>query len=500
MMKKYAMIAFVPMFAAGAMAQDTYDVARFASTDLNGTARYVGMGGALSALGGDISVMGTNPAGAAMFRRSDAAFTFSGVFTDQSALGHDKARASVDNAGVVVAMNLDNSSPNGVKYINLGVNYVKKSNYLSNLVTGIDHLNNTFSQTFQIADLANSSYNSNTWGMLADMGAPAYNNSGTLTKEGVVVDNYDDNGNFTGYTGVAAQSAELRKATYGSNAQFDGNISMNIGDKLFLGLSVGIYSIDYQRESYYAEVGTDGLAYDFSNYYETSGDGFDVKLGAIVRPFGDSPFRIGAHIHTPIWYHMTDINGSSLYINNQSIDTQSADPFDYAYRTPWEFGISLGHTIGNCFAIGAEYSYSDLSTAKYYTDDWNEDSYFRNVNIFTKESLKGQSTFKIGVEYKPVSEFSVRFGYNYVSSPFKDDAYRVIAYDSYFTETDFTNWKATNRFTVGLGYRYKSGYVDLAYQYSAQKGDLYAFDDIDLKPTKIDNNRSQLMCTFGFRF
>jgi len=87
-----------------------------------------------------------------------------------------------------------------------------------------------------------------------------------------------------------------------------------------------------------------------------------------------------------------------------------------------------------------------------------------------------------------------------VSSPFKNNAYRIIAFDSPFTETDFTNWKATNRFTVGLGYRYKGGYVDVAYQYSAQKGDFYAFDEVDLKPTEIENNRSQLMCTFGFRF
>ena len=104
------------------------------------------------------------------------------------------------------------------------------------------------------------------------------------------------------------------------------------------------------------------------------------------------------------------------------------------------------------------------------------------------------------MEVKPTDEFSIRAGYNYVSAPMKDDAYKVIAYDSPFTETDYTNWKGINRFTVGLGYRYKGGYIDVAYQYSGQKGDFYAFDDIDLKPTEIENNRSQVMCTLGFRF
>ena len=30
------------------------------------------------------------------------------------------------------------------------------------------------------------------------------------------------------------------------------------------------------------------------------GSGFDVKLGAIIRPFEYSPFRVGLAIHTPI--------------------------------------------------------------------------------------------------------------------------------------------------------------------------------------------------------
>ena len=50
------------------MAQDTYESAKLMNQDLNGTARYVGMGGALEALGADISTMSTNPAGIGLFR------------------------------------------------------------------------------------------------------------------------------------------------------------------------------------------------------------------------------------------------------------------------------------------------------------------------------------------------------------------------------------------------------------------------------------------------
>ena len=47
----------------GASAQTQYDAARLMGGELNGTTRFVGMGGAMGALGGDISVIGTNPAG-----------------------------------------------------------------------------------------------------------------------------------------------------------------------------------------------------------------------------------------------------------------------------------------------------------------------------------------------------------------------------------------------------------------------------------------------------
>ena len=47
------------LLAGSAAAQTVYDGAKFIDKDLNGTARFVSMGGAMSALGGDISTMNT---------------------------------------------------------------------------------------------------------------------------------------------------------------------------------------------------------------------------------------------------------------------------------------------------------------------------------------------------------------------------------------------------------------------------------------------------------
>ncbi len=478
--------------AGTAMAQDSYDAQTFANSDLNGTSRFVAMGGALGALGGDVSVMSTNPAGTAMYRKSDAAITLSGLFTNDKAMGHSKSRMSFDQGGALIAFDMDNPTGKGLQFINFGINYQKNRNYLSNLTKDINNLGGVFSQTYQIADLCNYALENDYWGTLADMSASRKDVHGGILNE------TKESGRD--YEGIGADRAYYERATYGANIQADLNVSFNVSDQFFFGASLGVYDIDYERESFYQEFGNDGNNYDFTNWYKTTGDGFDVKLGFICRPIEDSPFRFGVNVHTPTWYRMTDSNGSTLYLNDEYVTSGSNSEYDYHFRTPWKFGFSLGHTIGTNFAIGAEYEFQDLSTAKYSDVDHRENYYFRNVNQITDQTLRGQHTLKVGVEYKPIDELSLRAGYNFVSSPFKKDAFRTIGYDGPYTETDYTNWGAVNRFTIGLGYRYKGGYFDIAWQYQAQKGDFYAFDDIDLKPTKIKNNRSQLMATLGFRF
>lgn len=505
--QSFLLAAFVGM-AGMAYAQDSYDAQTMANSDLNGTARFVAMGGALGALGGDISVMSTNPAGTGMYRKSDAAMTISEFFTGKGAMDHDGYRMSLDQGGILIAFDMDNPSSQGLQYINFGVNYQKKRNFLSNQLTSLN-MGDWFSQTFQMAEMANfAMYDA----LYAEKRYDAY--FGTMLSMGsehVLVDRVDDDGNPVRnefgeimYDGVTASSAYYEKATYGANVQADINLSFNISDQFFLGASVGVYDIDYTRESFYQELGTDAHSYDFTNWYKTTGEGFDVKLGFICRPIEESPFRFGVFVHTPTWYQMTDANGSMLYSDDKQVASWANDDYDYNFRTPWKFGVSLGHTVGTSFAIGAEYEYQDLSTAKYSGIDGMDRHYFRNTNAITKLTLKGQHTVKIGAEFKPVDALSLRLGYNYVSSPFKSDAYRMIGYDGVYTETDWTNWGDINRFCVGFGYRYKGGYIDLTYQYQVQKGDFYAYYDSefyeDFLPTKIDANRSQLMATFGFRF
>lgn len=125
------------MLSTAVSAQETYDNAPLAQKDLNGTARYVGMGGAMEALGADISTIGTNPAGIGMFRRSvvNGSFGFNTQSDAESFGGANKTNMSFDQAGFVYAMRTSRSS-----FLNFGFSYTKSKNF-DQILTAADRLN-----------------------------------------------------------------------------------------------------------------------------------------------------------------------------------------------------------------------------------------------------------------------------------------------------------------------------------------------------------------------
>ena len=144
-------------------AQNAYDAERVLGNDLNGTARFVGMGGAMSALGGDISVMSSNPAGIGIFRSNDVSVSlgFNNTGTESTFNGtsmkEDKTRASLDQIGFVYTYKIGNTT--SLRYVNFGFNYHKSKNFnrLFSMGGQLDGL----SQSWQMAqEMSNAGVNS----------------------------------------------------------------------------------------------------------------------------------------------------------------------------------------------------------------------------------------------------------------------------------------------------------------------------------------------------
>ncbi len=523
MKAKYFLLAVGAFATMPLAAQETYQDTKLVENELNGTARYVGMGGAMEALGADISTMQSNPAGIGLFRKSQ--FTLSGGLVTQSSVnnplsyngtkikidGHP-TQASFDQVGFVWAQRTGRSS-----FLNFGFNYHKSRNF-DQILTTANRLNKASLNKFTAVK-----YNEG----LGAQGSMAWNGLDDAYAQ-LIPPIKDANGNslmdyFNGTQFLFGQHQ------YGYIGEYDFNISGNINDRVYLGLTFGIHDVNYRSNKYYTEDLEKGFISENWETLHIDGTGYDVKLGAIFRPFEDSPFRIGLYVNTPVFYDLTQRNSVDVSLaNNESNTTESyrnGSSYDYKVYTPWKFGVSLGHTVGNYLAMGFTYEYSDYnhidnrvndgSSYDPWTGGWYDDSSSDDVmNDDTKANLRGVHTFKVGVEVKPIPALAVRAGYNFVSPQFDKNGYRDGSLQSpgvgYATSTDYTNWKATHRATFGLGYSFKNFFLDAAYQYSATSGDFYPFmsyfnkkdsnwDNI-ADATKVNFHRHQVLFTLGYKF
>lgn len=513
---KYIFItaALLNMFCASA--QDIYTMESVTSEDLNGTARFVGMGGAMSALGADISTMGTNPAGIGLYRSADVATSLSlnALAEGQKFDEHGKTRMSYDQAGIVYPIKMGNGS---MRFFNVGFNYHKRKNFKS-LIGADQLLANGASQTLEMADV--SSY----WGG-TDKGTPL-SNAGYQTFLYENTGETDDSGYglYNTYHGV---NNSYRKWVTGGIQQYDFNMSTNISDRYYFGITFGVYNVDVDSYSGYMENlalndGTSVGDYLLTNARLLSGNGIDFKFGTIIYPIEGSSFRVGLSFSTPVWYSLTANCTSQIYstIGGEKYDyrTEVGD-HDFNIRTPWKFNISAGGTIGNFLALDAEYEYSDYSSASLSYDDGYDEwgwggnqTKDRELNREASKYLKGVSIVRLGAEAKLDYGLSLRLGYNYVSTPIKSNALQNQFINSasidYNTSTNYVNLGDINRYTVGLGYKAKHFYTDFAWQYQQQSGDFYAFTTQRGNPsetneapcTKLKLDRSQFLLTLGYKF
>lgn len=554
-MKKIFICASVlSMLGVGQVsAQDIYKVEQVSTTELDGDARFVGMGGAMGALGANLSAMSTNPASSGLYRRSD--MSFSAGFVAQPYDGTQKVGSgnrtagSFDQAGLLYACNLGNAS--GVKFVNFGFNYRKGRN-LKNYIG----LNNVrlpkvmeggvpmgMSQSWQFVDLA-----SDLSGNLLDLG---FDNdrerttpSALLAYDTYLIDAVDADGLSVGdrdvkidhYVPSYANRYNYNRAQWGGVHDFDFNLSLNLNERVYLGVNLGVYNVNmHSAMSYDEELYQNGDVNNTGNYNmyteeSVTGSGVDGKFGLIVRPMEENPLRLGISVTTPTVFDLESRSYAEMTTPYESYDDKG-NYYDtsfanvdltnsYRIRTPWKLDLSAATTFGTRFAVDAEYQLQcKRSAAVRYAPNndyyWEDNSYSTDTYLAEEISnyMKNVHTFRLGAEARVNEMFSVRAGYNFVSSPFEKEAFLNLFTDGssyyYATNTDYVNLGSTNRVTLGAGLTKKFFYFDVAYMHQMQNADVYAFHynldkvtgvENDLPGQRITLHRNQFLMTMGFRF
>lgn len=539
--------ALAAMTAAGAMAQSAVDAYSVSPSELRGTARFVGMGGAFTSVGGDLSSLGQNPAGIGIYRRSEIGATVNisarnyATTTPTMRIDKDNTKFFFDNIGYVGTANLGSNST--LRTFSWGVSYNRLASFerlghgyngstsgsLTNYVAAFT--NGVSADKLGFGDGYNPYFDSDCdW-----MSILAYN-SYMINGNGSANDRYKG---LYGNNTIGDAEYDFREGGHVDeyNIDFGGNIS----DVFYWGIGFGILDLDYNRQVYYSESMDKADVYTLpegrtvegsadwatNNSKWISGTGFNVKFGVIFRPI--EMLRIGAAIHTPTWYSLTHQGGATVaydYYNPgapESTDLNTQNPlkgsdytgdeynelysYDSRLNAPWRFMVGASLYIGPRAIISLDYerqAYDAMRVKRqtgYYGLSFESDE---AVNDEIKSYYQGSNIIRIGAEYRVTPRFSVRAGYNYQTSGVKDAA-RNGDLEIVTAGTDLSyNFTNTQQYvSLGLGYRYKAWYIDAAYTWRHRTGSFQAYTNYDgkLAPrADLTENNHNVVISTGFRF
>lgn len=511
MNKKFTLAAIIALSCSGmAGAQGATDAFRLSQTQLRGTARYLSMGGAFGALGGDLSTLNQNPAGIGVYRSSEIGATldvdmqrFTMQNTGADPYTHSQTRAACNNFGYVGAVRTGSSL---MPFFQWGVTYNRVNsferyyrgyfpqigtswtNYVANLSEGYSTKSLLGTKDYDPFFDSDVPWISALAFNTMVMNASPYQQGTNQQYVGLFKD---------GSTGDA--QVEVREKGYVD--EYSINFGGNFANIVYWGLGFGITDLSYTQWSYYDEQVSDALVpngndsgltngaaeWGIENYNTVSGTGFNVKFGLIFKPVNE--FRIGLAIHSPTWYHLNfsqnawidyglgQIESDGYYTWDSQVDQNDFANTQEGYwsrklKTPWRFMASAAGVIGGRFILSADYvyeAYPDMTVS----DGGGE---FTTISDDIHQYYQGSSELRLGAEVRVTPQFSLRAGYGYKATGAKQDARNGLDY-VYTSGTQSIYEFAGNRqnFSFGLGYRFGGFYVDAAYVHTTQTNEWDAF-------------------------
>jgi hypothetical protein len=489
-MKKAIIVSLLfTLYGSLTFAQTAEDALRFSRVYYGGTARFNGLSGAFGAVGADFSALATNPAGIGLYRASEVTMTiapiigYSSSTYNGSVASDNRVNVGVGNFGVIFNVPTYKKNKAGaLKNINIGFGFNRQNDFNNNVI--INGINKESSLMQSYANTLN-----------AEKTPPGYVQDDFPFDIGLAYGTnlvYYDSTTQKYYCDAAYGGVIQNKHinTYGSMNELDFSVGANISDRVFVGVTFGVPTINYYENSIYTENRTKDTIPNFisMNYYSdlhTRGTGINFKAGIIYKPV--DWVRIGASVHTPTWYpSMRDQWSSSMQstFTNPAWNATQYSPlgsYDYSMTTPFRAMGSLAVIIGKYGLISADYEYINYSQARFNSDF--DPNAFTQVNDQVKADYKSWGNVRVGTEWR-LADFRLRGGFGYFSNPY----------------TSGTKNGARYQASAGLGYRGKIFFADVTYVWSKMNQDYYLYDASMVNPAMISYYTNTVSTTFGIRF
>ncbi|MCM4155876.1 transporter [Gramella sp. AN32] len=497
-MKNFALLLITIFSLQLTSAQTLNDAYRYSSSELDGTARFVGMSGAFGALGGDMSAVSINPASSAVFLSSN--FTGSMVYRNNDYSNsfnggldqNEDSNFDIGNLGGVFIFN--NTDDSNWKKISLGLNFNTVNDYdesfsvRGNSNSSIDQYFLNFAQDVPLDLLQTQSGESiaELYQFLGENYGFGYQQA-LLGFQGYLID-VDPASSQNQYSSLIAPGnfdQSYSKYATGINGKLTFNVGTQYKENLYLGLNLNSHFINYESSFDFSEFnnnsGSETTEVYFGNSLAANGEGFSFQLGGITK-FDN--FRIGATYDSPIWFTIREETSEYLESNSSLDEYVVVAPNviniypEYTLRTPGQVTGSLAYLFGTTGLISFDYSLKDYSNTKFRPEN---DLDFQDLNAQISSEMKASSTYKLGAEYR-ISKVSLRGGYRYVESPYENET----------TIGNLTGYSA------GLGYNFGNINIDLAYSNAEYDSQTPVFNTGLTTPIYAQKDLSKVILSVSF--
>lgn len=523
-MKKIYFFAASMAIPFMADAQSAIDGFRFSQSDLKGTARYMGMGGAFGALGGDLSSISTNPAGIGVYRRNELGITMDidiqNATSEAQGLSNSQNQTKVllNNIGGVASWNLASSvMPN----LNIGFTYNRAASFNARYVGSIATLSNSL--TNYIAGISNNEgvtvpdveaafdsdgyvsfdpYNPNDGGFAAPWLSILGYNSYFISPTGD-----DDQPDWIGQWGTnTSGSGAFDVLTSGGVNEYNIAIGGNIANKVFWGLDFGIVDLSYSMTALWGENLQNAVLpsadrfvsgtsmWKLTNSYNANGTGYNVKIGVIYRPIQE--LRLGLSFASPTWYSINEsyiastdfrygVNIPDLQDNYAVTNGGQWGLNSYNFRTPWKLTASAAGVIGRNLIVSADVEWQRFDKMRFYNggnydfgygggggfDDWDWDYPYYAPAQKASPLINSDPWYATNADIEDYykSTTSVRIGAEY---------------------------RVTPRFSVRAGYAHVSSPV----RQEAKDGSMLIYTSGTMPNYRMDNSTNYITCGVGYNF
>ena len=233
--------------------QDLNSLSAYSNEMNAGSARYIGMGGSMGALGGDISSIEQNPAGLGVAIASDVNVTLG--------LNSFKNEAKFGNSF--------EAKDNSLMFQNVGATFVFKPNAgnWNRFSVGIKYSQESLDNWIKLGRNENIK---------------------TSISDSIGTTNYTMHGYQDQMTGFKSKMSLNFGATY--------------NERLYLGLGVNMHETQYDNYVFFDE-DTDGEIYRYDlngSPYSAIGSGISISAGVIGKV--NDNVRLGLAYHSPVWY------------------------------------------------------------------------------------------------------------------------------------------------------------------------------------------------------